>query len=163
LYANADGAFMSMPSILEAPPDSGNSVALDALLPGTVSPALAAGMQDEILSAGTELERLQKLLGDAVVQLQQRFGVAMDLQREMPASPGREAMGTELHAALVALQFEDLASQILSHSRRRLASVADCLGNLAVSDDEPGAEVSWVTRACPVNQRAVDAGSVELF
>jgi len=129
----------------------------------SVSPELAAGMQDEILSAGTELERLQKLLGDAVVQLQQRFGVAMDLQRGLPEGPGREALGSELHAALVALQFEDLASQLISHSRRRLASVADCLGNLAVADDEPGAEVNWVARACPVAQRAVDAGSVELF
>jgi len=128
-----------------------------------VSPQLAAGMQDEILSAGTELERLQKLLGDAVVQLQQRFGVAMDLQRGLPEGPGRDALGGELHAALVALQFEDLASQLISHSRRRLASVADCLGNLAVADDEPGAEVNWVARACPVAQRAVDAGSVELF
>jgi len=129
----------------------------------SVSPELAAGMQDEILSAGTELERLQKLLGDAVVQLQSRFGVAMDLQRGLPEGPGREALGSELHAALVALQFEDLASQLISHSRRRLASVADCLGNLAVADDEPGAEVNWVARACPVAQRAVDAGSVELF
>ena len=140
----------------------------ELLLPGmtstpSVSPELAAGMQDEILSAGTELERLQKLLGDAVVQLQQRFGVAMDLQRGLPEGPGREALGSELHAALVALQFEDLASQLISHSRRRLASVADCLGNLAVADDEPGAEVNWVARACPVAQRAVDAGSVELF
>ncbi|MFZ9408125.1 MAG: hypothetical protein ACO26U_13660 [Burkholderiaceae bacterium] len=130
---------------------------------GTVSVELAAGMQDEILSAGTELERLQKLLGDAVVQLQQRFGVAMALQSDMPASAERDALGTELHAALVALQFEDLASQLIMHSRRRLASVADCLGNLVVADDEPGAEVTWVARACPVNQRAVDAGSVELF
>jgi hypothetical protein len=49
------------------------------------------------------------------------------------------------------------------HARRRLATVADCLGNLAVGEEEEGCELQWVSRACPVAQRAVDAGSVELF
>lgn len=128
-----------------------------------VSPELAASLQDEILSAGTELERLQRLLGDAVDQLQQRFGGAMALQSSLPAGAQRDALAGELSAALVALQFEDLATQLIQHSRRRLSSVADCLGNLALADDDPGAEVQWVARACPVAQRAVDAGSVELF
>jgi hypothetical protein len=56
-----------------------------------------------------------------------------------------------------------MASQLISHSRRRLSSVADCLGNLAVGGEEEGCEVEWVKRACPVAQRAVDAGSIELF
>ena len=79
------------------------------------------------------------------------------------AGAQRDALAGELSAALVALQFEDLATQLIQHSRRRLSSVADCLGNLALADDDPGAEVQWVARACPVAQRAVDAGSVELF
>ena len=136
---------------------------ITAVLPEAVSPALAASLQDEILSAGTELERLQRLLSDAVGQLQQRFGEAMAQQRALPASPQGDALASELTAALVALQFEDLATQLIQHSRRRLTSVADCLGSLALADDESGAEVQWVVRACPVAQRAVDAGSVELF
>lgn len=133
-------------------------VAIDAF-----SPELAASLQDEILSAGTEMERLQRLLGDAVWQLQQRFGLAIALQSALPESPERDALAQELTAALVALQFEDMATQLIQHARRRLTSVVDCLGNLVLADEGAGAEVQWVARACPVAQRAVDAGSVELF
>jgi hypothetical protein len=122
---------------------------------------LAADMQDELLAAGTELERLERLLSDAVDQLLDRFGRAHALCGEL-ADPRQPALAAELRAAMTALQFQDMASQLISHSRRRLASVADCLGNVA-DGGEDGAEVQWVGRACLVAQRAVDAGSVELF
>lgn len=120
---------------------------------------LAAEMQDELLAAGTELERLERLLGDAVDQLLERFGHAHALATQH----GDEALREELRVAMTALQFQDLASQLISHSRRRLGSVADCLGNVAVGGEEEGCEVEWVRRACPVAQRAVDAGTVEIF
>jgi hypothetical protein len=128
-----------------------------------MTPHVAAQMQDELLSAQTELDRLQRLLGDAVAQLQHRFTQAMDAQAQLPASTARAELSTAVSGAMVALQFEDLASQLITHSRRRLSSVADCLGNLAMGDDDAGCDVQWVARACPVDQRAVDAGSVELF
>jgi hypothetical protein len=128
-----------------------------------VAPQMAADMQDELLTAATELDRLQHLLADAVVQLHERFAHAMDGQSRVPPSPQRDAVQAELGAALVALQFEDLASQLISHARRRLGSVADCLGNLVMADEDPGCDVQWVERPCPVAQHAVDAGSVELF
>lgn len=128
-----------------------------------VAPHLAADMQDELLTAATELDRLQRLLADAVIQLHERFALALDGQSRLPQSPERDAVGAELRSAVVALQFEDLASQLISHAQRRLGSVADCLGNLAMADEEPGCEVQWVERPCPVAQHAVDAGSVELF
>jgi hypothetical protein len=125
---------------------------------------LAAQMQDEILSAGTELERLERLLSDAVDQLLERFGRAHGM---CAAAAGmtdaqRGGLDAELRGAMTALQFQDLAAQLIVHARRRLTTVADCLGNLAVGEEE-GCEVQWVSRACPVAQRAVDAGSVELF
>jgi hypothetical protein len=125
---------------------------------------LAADMQDELLSAGTELERLERLLSDAVDQLIERFGRAHTLCLDAAGlSDGqREGIDAELRGAMTALQFQDMASQLISHSRRRLTSVADCLGNVAGGGEE-GCEVQWVARACPVAQRAVDAGSVELF
>jgi hypothetical protein len=122
---------------------------------------LAADMQDELLAAGTELERLERLLSDAVDQLLDRFGRAHALCGDLHDAQ-QPALAAELRAAMTALQFQDMASQLISHSRRRLASVADCLGNVA-DGGEDGAEVHWVGRACPVAQRAVDAGSVELF
>lgn len=129
-----------------------------------LAPRMAAQMQDELLSALTELERLQRLLGDAVAQLQDRFGEAMQAQSVLPAGSAGDAVREAVSGAMVALQFEDLASQLISHARRRLASVADCLGNLALGEaEDPGCEVQWVARACPVAQRVVDAGTVELF
>jgi hypothetical protein len=119
-------------------------------------------MQDELLGAATELERLERLLSDAVDQLLDRFGRAHALCADI-SDPRQPALAGELRAAMTALQFQDMASQLIAHSRRRLASVADCLGNAAIGGEEEGCEVQWVSRACPVAQRAVDAGSVELF
>lgn len=128
-----------------------------------VAPHLAADMQDELLTAATELDRLQRLLADAVVQLHERFALALAGQSRLPPSPEGEMVRAELSSAVVALQFEDLASQLISHARRRLGSVSDCLGNLAMADEETDCPVQWVERPCPVAQHAVDAGSVELF
>jgi hypothetical protein len=133
---------------------------------GVVTARLAADMQDELLAAGTELERLERLLSDAVDQLLDRFGRAHALSADISNSTNQPALAGELRAAMTALQFQDMASQLIAHSRRRLASVADCLGNAAIGgeeEEEEGCEVQWVSRACPVAQRAVDAGSVELF
>jgi hypothetical protein len=126
---------------------------------------LAAEMQDELLSAGTELERLERLLTDAVDQLLGRFGSAHALCRGASdlTTEQRAALVEELRGAMTAMQFQDMASQLITHARRRLTSVADCLGNVAGGSEEEGCEVEWVRRACPVAQRAVDAGSVELF
>jgi len=130
-----------------------------------VSARLAAEMQDELLAAGTELERLERLLSDAVDQLLDRFARAHTLSGDpgLTGGPGSAELAAELRGAMTALQFQDMASQLISHARRRLSSVADCLGNLAVGGEEEGCEVDWVKRACPVAQRAVDAGSIELF
>jgi hypothetical protein len=129
----------------------------------TVPPSLVADLQDELMTAGTELDRLQRLLVDAVTQLSAHFSNAVNSQAHLPQSLDRDALLTDMRRAMTALQFEDMASQLITHSRRRLSSVAECLGNLALSGDEEGRDVEWVVRPCPVAQRAVDAGSVELF
>jgi hypothetical protein len=126
---------------------------------------LAAEMQDELLSAGTELERLERLLADTVEQLFERFDTAHALCGDAQGLSGaqRDGLVGELRGAMTALQFQDMASQLIVHARRRLSAVADRLGNLATGSEEAGCEVQWVRRACPVAQRAVDAGSIELF
>jgi hypothetical protein len=129
----------------------------------TVPTRLVVDLQDELMTAGTELDRLQRLLMDAVTQLSAHFSDAVSSQADMPPSQERDVLLTGMRRAMTALQFEDMASQLITHSRRRLSSVTECLGNLASSGEEEACEVQWVVRPCPVAQRVVDAGSVELF
>ncbi len=125
-----------------------------------------ADLQDELLTASTDLDRLQVLLGDAVDQLLARFGGAgrqLALLRErMPAEADTTELESELGGAVIALQFQDLATQLVTHASRRVRSVAEVLGNEALGDAD-AAPVEMVTRACPVAQRQMDAGSIELF
>ena len=143
--------------------------------------AVLAELQDELMIATTDLDRLQSLLANAVEQLMGRF-VSVDALLEKAASPdvasrnGAKMPGSrdrlddarsELGGAVVALQFQDLATQLLSHALHRVRSVADCLGNYAMPAEADGTtdgvEVQFVARACPVAQRQMDAGSIELY
>jgi CheY-like chemotaxis protein len=80
-------------------------------------------LQDQLLSASTDLERLTTLLGDAAEQLLSGFGSA---HAHLDAHLQREGMGAqadgdgvlalasirdELQGAAMALQFQDMASQ----------------------------------------------------
>ena len=130
--------------------------------------ALMAELQDELLTAATDLDRLQGLLADAAAQLADRFaGADAGLALAAQASDGGvlERVRTELGRALVALQFQDLATQLLSHATARIHAVADVLAIRAMpADDDAAAPVTtFDERPCPVAQRHMDAGSVELF
>ena len=139
------------------------------------SPAAFAELQDELLIATTDLDRLQSLLSDAAGQLLARFVGADALLAQLVAAaqqPAEQAalLGAaraEVAGAAIALQFQDMAAQLLSHALQRVRSVADCLGNQAMpadADTEAGAvAVQFVARACPVAQRQMDAGSIELY
>lgn len=123
---------------------------------------LAVDLQDEVLAADGELERLQRILDDAAAQLFARFSNAHAACRAIAAGDPAGRAVDELQRAMTALQFQDLSAQLLAHARQRLSAVAGSLASLALPDDE-GCELRWPTRACPVAQRALDAGSVELF
>jgi hypothetical protein len=70
-----------------------------------------------------------------------------------------------LSGAVVALQFQDMAAQLISHTDRRLRSCADRLARDALADDEDGTAVTLPAplRPNPVTQDEIDAGSIELF
>ena len=72
---------------------------------------------------------------------------------------------SELGGAVVALQFQDMASQLIQHSHRRLRSCVDQLARQTFDDDEDGPAVfeEAPLRPNPVTQDEMDAGSVELF
>jgi hypothetical protein len=70
-----------------------------------------------------------------------------------------------LVGAVTALQFQDMASQLVSHTQRRLRNCADRLARDVMGDDEDGETVieEAPLRPNPVTQDEMDAGSVELF
>lgn len=134
----------------------------------------ATDLQDHLMMASNDLDRLQRLLNDTSDTLLGHFyGATGHLERalrtlsHLPASDHRhlhQAM-EHLAAAITGMQFQDMASQLLNHTTQRLRGCADRLAYSAMGDDEEGAAVvqDLPMRPNPVTQDEMDAGSVELF
>ena len=58
-----------------------------------------------------------------------------------------------------------MASQLITHTNKRLRSCADQIARVAMGDDEEGVAVveEAPLRPNPVTQDEMDAGSIELF
>jgi chemotaxis regulatin CheY-phosphate phosphatase CheZ len=137
------------------------------------SSSMAAGLdlsmvalQDELLIATTDLGRLRDLLDHAVTHLINQFAIASAetqlLQAEAPATATRIAAA--LTSAQIALQFQDLSTQLVTHVMARMNSVSDALAIRALPDEDNNhVTPQFVERSCPVSQREMDAGTVELF
>jgi hypothetical protein len=124
--------------------------------------------------AHNDLERLQRLLSDACDQLMAHFyGANGELRALLHEAAHAEASQPPLHkamehmaGAITAMQFQDMASQLVGHTTRRLRNCADRLAAQTMGDDdEDGAAVieEAPLRPNPVTQDEMDAGSVELF
>ncbi|MBL8289659.1 MAG: hypothetical protein JNL85_16880 [Rubrivivax sp.] len=137
--------------------------------------AQAAELQDHLLVAGNDLDRLQRLLADAGDSLLAHFhGASSEVARMQQALAGHADLRTDplaqalthLAGAITALQFQDMASQLIAHTARRLRGCADRIAAEALgSDDDEGAAIveEMPPRPNPVTQDEMDAGSVELF
>jgi len=132
----------------------------------------AADLQDHLMTASNDLDRLHTLLEHACDVLAQSFyGATEQIQALMEARAGNghpEAyprLMEQLGGAVTALQFQDMASQLIHHTNRRLRSCADQIARVAMGDDEDGAAVveEAPLRPNPVTQDEMDAGSIELF
>jgi len=134
----------------------------------------AADLQDNLMVASHDLERLQRLLGDATETLMGHFygasAVLNPLLRAAAQTPGTDT--TALHEAMqhmagavTALQFQDMASQLIVHTQRRMRSCADRLARDVMGEDEDGEAVveEGPLRPNPVTQDEMDAGSIDLF
>ena len=134
----------------------------------------AADLQDHLMTATNDLERLQSLLADACDALSKSFYGASEQIRVLMDAPDATDGGTpdlfqglmqQLGGAVTALQFQDMASQLIHHTNRRLRSCADQIARVAMGDDEDG--VAFVEdaplRPNPVTQDEMDGGSIELF
>ena len=133
---------------------------------------MAADIQDHLLAACTDLDRLQVLLADACNVLMDNFRSASDqLSLNRRRSSQRELASMlqyvrdELGNAVTALQFQDMASQLITHTHQRLRSCADQLAGAVFADDEDGEAVliQAPLRPNPVTQSEMDAGAVDLF
>ena len=146
-----------------------------AALPAQTSPEMsllrAAELQDHLMTASNDLERLQRLIDDAYVVLMDGFhgtagqlGDVIDLGHDI--TPHLQAARQTLFKTVTALQFQDMATQLIAHTNKRLRTCADQIARDALGDDDPdGAAVvdDAPMRPNPVTQDEVDAGSVELF
>ena len=133
----------------------------------------AADLQDNLMTAGHDLDRLQALLAHACDELMQGFHGATRQIRSFAesAESGNHApelladVTRHLGAAITALQFQDMATQLIAHTTRRLRNCADRLARETMGDDEDGFTIveEAPLHPNPVTQDEMDAGSVELF
>ena len=128
---------------------------------------LAIDLQDELLTACNDLERLLGLLGGSCRDLGAAFHGALGViaTRRDDGTDAAELLAqvaSLLQRGVTALQFDDMASQLVIHTRQRLRHHADRLAVAAMGDDD-GVIESVLLRPNPVTQDEMYAGSVELF
>ena len=134
----------------------------------------AADLQDNLMTASNDLDRLQRLLSDASEALLSHFHgasgqleQALDTLTQRPNAGAERLRGAMQHVAgaITAMQFQDMASQLIQHTNTRLRNCADRIAAEAMGDDEDGCAVveQAPLRPNPVTQDEMDAGSVELF
>ncbi len=144
--------------------------------PGPVGGALplllAADLQDQLMAATNDLERLQRLLADTCDALMGRFHGVVEQVTLLGVDSSVDSRAAVLHrlhgqlaGAITALQFQDVASQLIAHTHQRLRNCADQLASDAFGPDEDGEAVVAPPplRPNPVTQDEMDAGSIELF
>ena len=135
---------------------------------------VAADLQDNLMTATHDLDRLQTLLAHACDELMQGFhGATMRIRAHTEGT--RRDAGTpdelydgvmqQLGGAITALQFQDMASQLIAHTNQRLRNCADRLARETMGDDEDGMSIveEAPLRPNPVTQDEMDAGSIDLF
>jgi len=130
----------------------------------------AAELQDNLMTATNDLDRLQHLLSEACDTLLSSFhGAAegMNAIGEPPAAIAAEwaDVRQRIGQAVMALQFQDMASQLIAHTSRRLRSCADRIAQESMGDDEDGPALieEAPLRPNPVVQEDMSAGSIDLF
>jgi hypothetical protein len=129
---------------------------------------LVAEVQDSLLVVVHDLHRLDGLLAHTMENLMERFTAASAnlANPELAASQELDVVRSTLRAAVTELQFQDMASQLISHTSKILQGCAYRLA-LESMGSEDGEAVPFVEevpeRPNPVTQDEMDAGSIELF
>lgn len=107
-------------------------------------------------SISDDLGRLDNLIGDAIARLMETFDTIQALAMEFETPEISRAA----FEAVTALQFQDMATQLIAHCRRQLAHAGQ------PGDDPISFSSTHFVPPCatgPVSQCSVSAGSVDLF
>jgi hypothetical protein len=113
----------------------------------------------ECAAIEADLERLKALFSDAGERLMASFNQIAKLEADLERSAAdRARVDAAIGTAVIALQFQDMASQLTGNAQRRLVALQECLHALA---HEEGA--TFGSSPQPVRQSAMSAGSIDLF
>jgi hypothetical protein len=129
---------------------------------------LVAELQDSLLVVVHDLARLDVLLAHAMENLLDRFTSASEDLADplLLGSQELDVVRSTLRAAVTELQFQDMASQLISHTSKILQGCAYRLASESMGSED-GEAVPFVEdvpeRPNPVTQDEMDAGSIELF
>jgi hypothetical protein len=130
--------------------------------------SLVAELQDSLLVVVHDLYRLDGLLSHAMENLMERFTRA---SVDLGDSTQVDALALErarkgIAAAVMELQFHDMANQLITHTSKVLQGCAYRLAAESMGMEE-GEAMPFVEavpdRPNPVTQDEMDAGSIELF
>lgn len=129
---------------------------------------LVAEVQDSLLVVVHDLSRLDGLLAHTMTNLMERFTSASANLADPVLVEFKEldAVRSALRAAVTELQFQDMASQLITHTSKILQGCAYRLASesMGLEDGEAVPFVEDVPeRPNPVTQDEMYAGSIELF
>jgi hypothetical protein len=135
-----------------------------------VSLLATADLQNDLLTATNDLERLLTLLDHSHETLQAGFFGALQLMQDLrdagqvDAAP-LDRLREHLSCAVKALQFQDMATQLIAHTSHRLHNCADRLARDIFAGDDDGDDLveEAPLRPNPVTQSEMDTGFIELF
>ncbi len=122
-----------------------------------------AGQQaaQECAAIAADLERLKALIAEAGDKLLASFNQVAAVATQLAgAERDCAALNRAVTAAVVSMQFQDMANQLTAHAQRRLAVLHDCVKQLSTNDADP---LLAASRLQPVKQIGMGAGSVDLF
>lgn len=143
----------------------------DSYTPTVQIPVMTvAELQDSLLVVLNDLQRLEGLVNHAANNLLERFETAnVSLAKADLDAKAHEDLAdlrTALHSAITELQFQDMATQLITHTSKVLKACADRLAYEAMEADEEEMQIIMQPlpdRPNPVTQDEMDAGSIELF
>ncbi|HEX5737283.1 MAG TPA: hypothetical protein VFY22_02135 [Hydrogenophaga sp.] len=131
--------------------------------------SMLADLQDALLMAMTDLNRLEGLLDHATANLLDRFGAAEKALGHLAMEQNDDVgqIRLKLHQAVTELQFHDMATQLLGHTGKVLQGCAWRLAEEVMEPEEDEIPLASMNpmpdRPSPVAQNEMDAGSIELF
>ena len=136
----------------------------------SLSVNLVADLQDALMMAMTDLQRLEGLLDHATANLLERFGSANVALAQLDKSDNDthrlQPIRDQLHQAVTELQFHDMSTQLIVHTGKVLQACAWKLADSAMEPDEDEIPLEldpMPDRPSPVTQSEMDAGSIDLF